>query len=264
MRKVILSVVLLLGILSVLARTPHRYCIEDAEVSEEFYNGIRDSIRNNCMVVTFDYDTLIVTTLYLPYTHYLDSISEPGKVVIKEHNPERISLLKSLITEQSQKTLKFHAGDSISFKISLQDIRDNIIEKDFCDSEKCYYISYWATWCGNCLIELQEENIPYWISQFKDHKDFQFIPICIDSSPSELHQFFESEYGNKWAYLSDITLIDNERESNSLFAEGGNLPLNVVIGKGGIIRYIKIGRIEEAEQINELQNAINLGLAPIQ
>ena len=57
-----------------------------------------------------------------------------------------------------------------------------------------------------------------------------------------------------------MTLIDIERKTNSIFAESGILPLNIVIGKDGIIRYIKIGKINGIDQINDLIEAIRIGL----
>ena len=260
MRITFLYILLIFGITSITAKVKTRFFIGEKEVSENFYNNIPDSIRNKSILGTFDYDTLLVKTMDLPYTHYIDTISQPGTLLIKKNTPQRIAFIEKAIFFNNQKSIKLQVGDTLFDSISNLNIENDTLNTFFPNSEKCYYISFWATWCGNCLIELQPDNIPEWISRFKNNPDFEFLPICIDTTPSELNHFFESENGKKWNYLSNITLIDIERKSNSIFAESGVLPLNIVIGKGGIIRYIKIGRIDGIDQINELIEAIRIGL----
>ena len=260
MRITFLYILLILGITSITAKVKTRFFIREKEVSENFYNNIPDSIRNKSILGTFDYDTLRIKTMYLPYTHYLDTIYQPGTLLIKKKTPERIALIEKVIFRNSQKSLKLQVDDTFYDSITNLNIENDTLNTIFANSEKCYYISFWATWCGNCLIELKPDNIPEWISRFKNNPDFEFLPICIDTTPSELSHFFESEKGKKWNYLSNTTLIDIERKTNSIFAESGVLPLNIVIGKGGIIRYIKIGRIDGIDQVNELIEAINIGL----
>lgn len=260
MRKIFLYILLILGICSITAKVKTRFFIGEKEVSENFYNNIPDSIRNKSILGTFDYDTLLVKTMDLPYTHYIDTISQPGTLLIKKNTPQRIAFIEKTIFFNKQKSIKLQVGDTLFDSISNLNIENDTLNTIFANSEKCYYISFWATWCGNCLIELQPDNIPEWISQFNNNPDFEFLPICIDTTPLELNHFFDSEKGKKWKYLYDLTLIDIERKTNSIFAESGILPLNIVIGKGGIIRYIKIGRIDGIDQINELIEAIRIGL----
>lgn len=260
MRKILLLTLLIAATSFMLASIPTKYFIGEREVSESSYNSVPDSIRNKSFLSNFNNDTLVVKIMDLPYTHYLDTIQQSGEVIIKRHSPERIDLFNDLLANQSQKAVKLRVGDSVEFKLSLLNLQSDTVNIDFNKWEKCYFISYWATWCGNCLLELEPDNIPEWIKQFADNRDFEFIPICIDSTPSELKQFFESGKDKESIYLSDITLIDIDRESNSYFAKSGNLPLNIVIGKNGVIKFIKIGRIHGKEEIAELKEAIISGL----
>lgn len=259
MRKYLLYA-LLFVICSVSAQVPTRYFIEEKEISESFYNNLPDSIISKCILMTLDYDTLIVKKIDLPYTHYLDTVSVSGGVSIKEHSPEKKATLRTLLAKFIQKDLKVNVGDKFEDSLSLLNILNDTVTVNLSDSGKCYLISFWATWCGNCLIELQPDNIPKWIEEFKANAGFEFIPVCIDTTPDELKQFFESENEKNWKYLFDLTLIDIDRHSNSLFAKSGILPLNIVIGKEGVVRYIKIGGINGEPQINELKDAISTGL----
>ncbi|WP_289629279.1 TlpA disulfide reductase family protein, partial [uncultured Muribaculum sp.] len=141
-------------------------------------------------------------------------------------------------------------------QINLAKYADNSVITDFIVPGNCYLLSFWATWCGNCLIEF----IPSIANEFKDIPIFKFVPICIDSTESELEKFFKSTHGSKWHHLSQTTYLDTNRLANSKYAKSGIMPLNIVIGKDGVIKYIHSGKITAEEELSELRNAIISGL----
>ena len=63
------------------------------------------------------------------------------------------------------------------------------------------------------------------------------------------------------AYLSELTYLDSDRLVNEIFATGGFLPLNVIIGCDGRIKYIHLGKISEKADIEELKDTITNALS---
>ena len=242
-----------------MAITPTRYFIGKTEVPESLWMSTPDSLKYSTLKI--EYDSLTVIETDLPMTHYLDSIN--GGYIIKKRSEEEISAIEKTLGI----SLKNHTTNvtvvSINDKapqINLVKYADNSVITDFIVPGKCYLLSFWATWCGNCLIELKEEFIPSIANEFKDIPIFKFVPICIDSTESELEKFFKSTHGSKWHHLSQTTYLDTNRLANSKYAKSGIMPLNIVIGKDGVIKYIHSGKITAEEELSELRNAIISGL----
>lgn len=241
-----------------MAITPTRYFIGKTEVPESLWMSTPDSLKYSTLKI--EYDSLTVIETDLPMTHYLDSIN--GGYIIKKRSEEEISAIEKTLGI----SLKNHTTNvtvvSINDKapqINLVKYADSVIT-DFIVPGNCYLLSFWATWCGNCLIELKEEFIPSIANEFKDIPIFKFVPICIDSTESELEKFFKSTHGSKWHHLSQTTYLDTNRLANSKYAKSGIMPLNVVIGKDGVVKYIHSGKITAEEEMSELRNAIISGL----
>ena len=242
-----------------MAITPTRYFIGKTEVPESLWMSTPDSLKYSTLKI--EYDSLTVIETDLPMTHYLDSIN--GGYIIKKRSEEEISAIEKNVRH----ILKNHTTNvtvvSINDKapqINLVKYADNSVITDFIVPGNCYLLSFWATWCGNCLIELKEEFIPSIANEFKDIPIFKFVPICIDSTESELEKFFKSTHGSKWHHLSQTTYLDTNRLANSKYAKSGIMPLNIVIGKDGVIKYIHSGKITAEEELSELRNAIISGL----
>ena len=242
-----------------MAITPTRYFIGKTEVPESLWMSTPDSLKYSTLKI--EYDSLTVIETDLPMTHYLDSIN--GGYIIKKRSEEEISAIEKTLGI----SLKNHTTNvtvvSINDKapqINLVKYADNSVITDFIVPGNCYLFSFWATWCGNCLIELKEEFIPSIANEFKDIPIFKFVPICIDSTESELEKFFKSTHGSKWHHLSQTTYLDTNRLANSKYAKSGIMPLNVVIGKDGLVKYIHSGKITAEEEMSELRNAIISGL----
>lgn len=259
MKNFILSLIIALSWNISTAITPTRYFIGKTEVPESLWMSTPDSLKYSTLKI--EYDSLTVIETDLPMTHYLDSIN--GGYIIKKRSEEEISAIEKTLGI----SLKNHTTNvtvvSINDKapqINLVKYADNSVITDFIVPGNCYLLSFWATWCGNCLIELKEEFIPSIANEFKDIPIFKFVPICIDSTESELEKFFKSTHGSKWHHLSQTTYLDTNRLANSKYAKSGIMPLNVVIGKDGVVKYIHSGKITAEEEMSELRNAIISGL----
>ena len=259
MKNFILSFIIALSWNISMAITPTRYFIGKTEVPESLWMSTPDSLKYSTLKI--EYDSLTVIETDLPMTHYLDSIN--GGYIIKKRSEEEISAIEKTLGI----SLKNHTTNvtvvSINDKapqINLVKYADNSVITDFIVPGNCYLLSFWATWSGNCLIELKEEFIPSIANEFKDIPIFKFVPICIDSTESELEKFFKSTHGSKWHHLSQTTYLDTNRLANSKYAKSGIMPLNIVIGKDGVIKYIHSGKITAEEELSELRNAIISGL----
>lgn len=261
MKKWIFGIVLFVSF-TIVAQVPHRYYIGETKVDVSLWNSIPDSVRQQCATENWDYDSIIIEKIHLPIEYKLDSIN--GNYIIIRRSEDVIAQLKekmyAAMQSSSKDAYRLHYGDSVpNFKVIKNPGGapvENVLQKG-----KCYLINFWATWCGNCLLELLPTEIPQLAEKFVDDKDFVFLPICIDSCLSELESFFHSERGERWEHLKYITTLDQNRKANSIFAEAGHLPLTVVVGKNGRIVYIRIGRISTKDEFDELENSIITGLS---
>lgn len=260
MRKIVV-IISVIFTLMVTAEIPHKYYVGNTEVDRGFWHSIPDSILRQSASGKWDYDSLILEKLYLPMEYYLDSID--GKHIIQRRSVEVVALMKEQLMRiqqaSSKKALRLQLGDSVPV-FSVVTNPEGAIINDVINPEKCYLINFWATWCGNCLLELLPSQIPHLVEEFIIDKDFVFLPICIDSSLSELKAFFNSDRGVRWKHIEYVTALDKDRTANGIFAEPGHLPLTIVVGRDGRIKYLHMGRISSEEQYNELRKAIILGL----
>lgn len=247
--------------IAVFTSVPTRYFVGGTEVTQTFWNGMPDSL--NYMTGEFNYDTLVIKQRHLPFTHYLDSVSTPGEYVLRKRSSEAIAEFERAFAEASktfrEQSLLASVGD-LAPQISLVRYKDESIVEDFIAPGQCYLLSFWATWCGNCLQELQPEYIPRIAGLFQENPDFHFVPICIDATSDDLQKFFTSNQGTRWNYLSELTCLDTDRKANEKYGESGIMPLNVVIGRDGRIRYIHSGTIKTLSQQKSLFEAIKSGL----
>lgn len=260
MRKIIVTIVVSVTFM-VTAEIPHQYYIGNSEVDPVFWHSIPDSIRKQCASEKWNYDSVVLEILHLPIEYYLDSIE--GEKIIKRRTDKDVAIMKERLMRVKQ------ASSETVFRLKLGDTIPNFsvtknpgggVVKNIIRSGKCYLINFWATWCGNCLMELLPSEIPHLAEEFIDDKDFVFLPICIDSSLIELKTFFNSEGGKRWKHIEYLTFLDKERKANSLFAESGHLPLTIIVGKDGRIKYLNVGKIHTEKQYEELRESIIMGL----
>ena len=261
MKRICLILIVTILATTLLAAIPTRYYVGKIEVTESFWKQMPDSI--DYISGEFNYDTLMIKSRELPFTHYIDSVSNPGRYILSMRPPEVIAELERMYSvinrAHREKILSVSVGEHAPqiqlIRYKYENIPDSLIVPG-----NCYLLAFWATWCGNCLQELEPEYIPSITEKFRDDAAFHFIPICIDASADDLHSFFSSPLGNKWSYLSEITYLDTDRKANGKYAESGVMPLNVVIGKDGKILYIHSGSIKDKESLSALYEVIRLGL----
>lgn len=256
-RRIILIFLLFIGI-SVAAQIPTKYFIGKTEVPESLYKSVPDSLAQ--MGGVWNYDSLQIRVIVLPLTHSLDSISLPGEYSIRRRSEDEIKRLIELRNsyENSRHNYKLTVDASApNFRLIKNDSGDTI--PDMMTSGKCYLLNFWAVWCGNCLKELQPEYIPAVTDRYIDNTDFQFVPICIDATRESLLHFFSTAAGQRLPWLEAMTYLDIDRQANELFANPGVMPLNVVIGRDGKIKFIQTGRLE-GTALTRLEEAISEGL----
>lgn len=189
----------------------------------------------------------------------MDSVSVPGEYVLCKRSPEAIAEIErtfAMVNSTFRKPSLCVAEGDLAPQISLVKYENGRAVDDFITHGQCYLLSFWATWCGNCLQELKPEYIPLIAGKFQVNPDFHFVPICIDATSDDLQDFFNSKSGNRWNYLSELTYLDTDRKANERYGESGILPLNVVIGMDGRIRYIHFGAIKTPSQLKALFEAI--------
>lgn len=246
---------------TIFAVTPTRYYVGRTEVSETFWNQMPDSL--DYTTSEFNYDTLVIKCRDLPFTHYIDSVSIPGEYLLCKRAPEIIAELERVYGEinmaRRQQSLSLSIGEQAP-QISLVRYKNERVTDNLILPGHCYLLSFWATWCGNCLYELQPEYIPAVAKQFCDNPSFHFIPICIDSTPDDLKSFFNNQPDDRWSYLKEITYLDTNRKTNEQYSKSGIMPLNVVIGKDGLICFIHSGAIKDKTDLLILYEAIKSGL----
>lgn len=261
MKRCCLFLLIALLATTILAAIPKRYYVGKVEVSESFWNQMPDSIEY--ITSEFNFDSLIVKSRELPFTYYMDSVSVPGKYILSKRPPEVIAELErtfAMINKDYRKrSLVVSVGETTP-QIHLLRYKDKSIPDNLIIPGHCYLLSFWATWCGNCLEELKPEHIPSIVEQFSYDGYFHFMPICIDATVDDLQNFFSSQLSRKWRYLSEITYLDTERKANEKYGESGVMPLNVVIGKDGKILYIHSGSIKDEAELSTLYEVIKSGL----
>lgn len=247
-----------------IAQIQHRYFIGKTEVDSSFWCSIPDSIKHDCAYEKWEYDTLVTESLTLPLEYYLDSVSE--KYFIHRRSEEDIASIKDRLSifesAAANNAYRLRKGDSVP-NFTVISNPEGVVVENVLQPDKCYLICFWATWCGNCLLELLPSELPRIAENFKYNDDFIFLPICIDSSLSDLESFFKSERGQQWQHMEYITTLDTDRTANNIFAESGNLPLTIVVGKDMRLLSIHIGRISKTKEFKEIEEAITAGLTKL-
>lgn len=150
--------------------------------------------------------------------------------------PDEITQImnKTTILKEGDKAADFTADKYQGGKVSLSDYKGKVV-----------LITFWGSWCPPCREELKKEHLPYMISEFKNNKDFVFLPISNKDTYASLDRFFGTEEGRTtYSYLKPLTLMDSDRKIFGLYATSG-VPRSVLVGKDGKIAFCSLGFTED-------------------
>jgi len=122
-----------------------------------------------------------------------------------------------------------------------------LTNKDFNEKDKLYVFSFWATWCGPCIQELDAINELY--EEWKDEVNLEIIAVSVDDSRTQ-KRVNPMVKGKGWLFT--ILLDTNQDFKRSLSI--ANVPY-IMIVKNNQIVYAKSGHSpgEEEELIKILK-----------
>jgi cytochrome c biogenesis protein CcmG, thiol:disulfide interchange protein DsbE len=120
-------------------------------------------------------------------------------------------------------------------EINIQNLKGQIVSSlSFTDNDKPVIISFWATWCKPCLIEM--ENVSDVFEEWQKVKSFTFIAVSIDDSRSSA-KVKSLVAGKGWPF--DFYLDPNQDLKRALNIS--MVPFLIIINKEGEIVYEHIG-----------------------
>lgn len=123
------------------------------------------------------------------------------------------------------------------------------IINDFSEKDKLYVFSFWATWCGPCINELDELNE----LQVEWKKDINFEIIAVSTDDSRTQKRVKPLVnGKEWNYK---ILLDTNQDFKRALAIV-NIPYTIVVKNNKIIHiqngYVPGSEIELLEKLKSL------------
>lgn len=116
---------------------------------------------------------------------------------------------------------------------------------DYAALKKPLIISFWATYCGPCLVEFERVTNLY--EQWKKEVDFEFIAVSIDDAKSAA-KVRSMAAGKKWPF---IVLIDENQDVKRAM-NVADIPFCFIIDREGISVYKHEGYLP-GDEINLLK-----------
>jgi len=113
----------------------------------------------------------------------------------------------------------------------------NLVERS---KDKLLVVSFWATWCGPCIQELEAINDEY--EDLQEEMDFELIAVSIDNSRSK-SRIKPMVNGKDWGY--EILLDSNQEMKKAL---NFSAPPYLLIIKNGKILYTHSGYTPGSEE----------------
>ena len=138
--------------------------------------------------------------------------------------------------------------------VKVKDLRGNVVETgDLGTGDKPLLVSFWATWCKPCLIELQtyHEILDDW----KAEMDFDLVAVSIDDSRNarKVPGFAK---GRGWEF--DVLLDENQDFKRAMNVN--NVPHTFIVQNGKIVwSHSAFAPGDEEEIEEELMKLINGG-----
>ncbi len=123
-------------------------------------------------------------------------------------------------------------------KVSLADYR----------GKKKVVISYWASWCGPCRVELPEMK-RFYEKYHKDNSDFEFVAISIDDDRESAETYAQK------AKLPFPVLLDLRHEAADAYSVEA-IPATFIVDKDGKVKQTQTG----LDETMEIKLAIELGI----
>jgi len=143
------------------------------------------------------------------------------------------------ISSLSGKSAPNFSLDSLDgHKVSLADYR----------GKKKVVISYWASWCGPCRVELPEMK-RFYEKYHKDNSDFEFVAISIDEDRESAETYAQK------AKLPFPVLLDLGHEAADAYSVEA-IPATFIVDKGGKVKQTQTG----SDETMEIKLAIELGI----
>jgi peroxiredoxin len=131
---------------------------------------------------------------------------------------------------------------------SLPSLSDETISLADYRGKKNVVVSYWASWCGPCKVELPELR-DFYKRHHKNDSDFEILAITIDEEKSEAEKYVVMEK------LPFPVLLDPHSKVADTYAVEA-IPATFVVDKSGKIVYAHTG----LDQMMQFQLARTLGV----
>lgn len=124
--------------------------------------------------------------------------------------------------------------------ITLKDIDGKDVNLIEASKDKLIVVSFWATWCGPCIQELEAINDSY--EDMQDDYNFELYAVSIDNSRSK-SRIKPMVNGKDWDY--EILLDSNQEMKKAL---NFSAPPYLLILKNGKILYSHSGYTPGSEE----------------
>jgi peroxiredoxin len=140
----------------------------------------------------------------------------------------------AVLAEKTRKTAPdFALKDANGKTVKLSDYRGKVV-----------LLSFWATWCGPCQIEMP------WFKDFEQNykdKNFSVLGISLDE-PGDWKSVKRYIEDNKINYR----IVMGTEEIAQLYGEVDSLPTNFIIDREGRVAAVHIGLVSKSVYTNEI------------
>lgn len=122
--------------------------------------------------------------------------------------------------------------DAPDFTLKTLDGKEVTLSDYF--GKKVVMLEFWATWCNICVKE-----IPNLVKNYDEYseKGFEILAITLQSGQDEEIQKIVDEHGIRYPILIDEKL----NVATKVYGLAGPIPLKVVIGSDGVVKYSHVG-----------------------
>jgi peroxiredoxin len=151
---------------------------------------------------------------------------------------------RALADHNSASTMKDKRAPDFSLdslegrKISIAEFR----------GKKKVVISYWASWCGPCRVELPELK-RFYEKYHKDDSDFEILALSIDDDRESAETYAAK------AKLPFPVLLDLGHQTAEAYSVEA-IPVMFIVDRDGTVRYVSTG----VDQSLEVMLSLQLGL----